>query len=143
MAIWTHRNNSPNFGYIGQLWKYLQVNINKLDKAILVGDFNSNAIWDDWDRWWNHTDVFRQLEEKGIRSLYHKYFGEQQGKETQPTFFLQRKLEKSYHIDYCLASQEFIKKFKKVSVGKFEDWKHLSDHVPLTVEFNIEKDNRS
>jgi hypothetical protein len=31
LAVWTHRNNSPNFGYIGQLWKYLQVNKDKLN----------------------------------------------------------------------------------------------------------------
>ena len=24
IAVWAHQNNSPNFGYIGQIWKYIQ-----------------------------------------------------------------------------------------------------------------------
>jgi exonuclease III len=41
LAVWTHQNNSPNFGYIGQLWKYLQTNKNQLKNSIIIGDLNA------------------------------------------------------------------------------------------------------
>lgn len=107
LGVWTHRNNSPNFGYIGQFWKYLQVNKGKLVNVIIPGDFNSNTIWYEWDRWWNHSDIVSELKVIGIESFYHKYTGEQQGKETNPTLFFQRKLERPYHIDYIFGSEKF------------------------------------
>lgn len=133
LGVWTHQNNSPNFGYIGQLWKYIKVNKSNFKKIIIVGDLNSNTIWDEWDRWWNHSDVIKELEEMNITSLYHKYFNELQGKETKPTFFLQRNLSKPYHIDYCFSSNEFTLNLKKVEVPKFDNWHHLSDHVPIII----------
>jgi endonuclease/exonuclease/phosphatase family metal-dependent hydrolase len=75
----------------------------------------------------------RELQEIGIESLYHSYRKEQQGKETQPTFFLHRNREKSYHIDYCFASMNFIDLLKEVTVCNYEDWKHLSDHSPMAI----------
>lgn len=133
LGIWTHQNKSPNFGYIGQFWKYLQVNKSNFKKIIIAGDLNSNAIWDQWDRWWNHSDVVKELEEITITSLYHKYFKELQGKETKPTFFLQRNISKSYHIDYCFSSKEFETSLKHVEVPEFTNWFHLSDHVPMII----------
>lgn len=133
LGIWTHQNKSPNFGYIGQLWKYLQVNKSNFKKILIAGDLNSNAIWDQWDRWWNHSDVIKELEEINITSLYHKYFKEIQGKETKPTFFLQRNISKSYHIDYCFASRGFAKNLKNIEVPEFTNWLHLSDHVPVII----------
>jgi len=136
LAIWTHKNNSPNFGYIGQFWKYLQVNKSNFNDIIIAGDFNSNAIWDTWDRWWNHSDVVKELSEIGIQSLYHNFTNEKQGKEKQPTFYLHRNIEKPYHIDYCFASNIFTQKLKNIEIGEFKDWKHLSDHNPVIVTFN-------
>lgn len=135
LAVWTHQNNSPNFGYIGQLWKYLQINKSKLNESIIIGDFNSNSIWDEWDRWWNHSDVVKELKELGIVSLYHKFYNENHGKETQPTFYLHRNIKKPYHIDYCFASKKFVNKMKDVTVGKYEKWQDLSDHSPMIFMF--------
>jgi endonuclease/exonuclease/phosphatase family metal-dependent hydrolase len=76
------------------------------------------------------------LEKAGIVSLYHTYFREDQGSETQPTFYLYRNQEKNYHIDYCFAPNHWLHKLKAVSVGPYADWRHLSDHSPLFIEFD-------
>jgi exonuclease III len=133
LAVWTHQNNSPNFGYIGQFWKYLQINKEKFKNTIIIGDFNSNTVWDEWDRWWNHSDVVKELQEIGLESLYHKFNNELQGKESQPTFYLHRKMTKPYHIDYCFAPIKISEKLKDFKIGKYDDWKHLSDHLPIII----------
>lgn len=135
LAVWTHRNNSPNFGYIGQFWKYLQINKDKLKNTLIAGDFNSNTKWDEWDRWWNHSDVVNELQEIGIESLYHKYTGEKQGAETKPTLYFQRKLEKAYHIDYFFGTQRFSNGLKRIVIGEAEKWLRTSDHMPILCEF--------
>ncbi len=135
VGVWTHQNNSPNFGYIGQFWKYIQVNKHNFGKVIVAGDFNSNTIWDQWDRWWNHSDVVKELQELGISSLYHKFFNEEQGNESKPTFLLNRKLLKPYHIDYVFGSREFESSSTNLEIGNTEQWLKLSDHLPIICEF--------
>lgn len=133
LAVWTHKNNSPNFGYIGQFWKYLKTNEHLFDKIIIAGDFNSNTIWDQWDRWWNHTDVVNELKTKGVESLYHLQTKEEQGQETRPSFFLQRNRSKPYHIDYIFGSKYF-QKFQQITIGNYERWIEISDHLPMIYE---------
>lgn len=139
LAVWTHRNNSPNFGYIGQFWKYLQVNKDKLHGTLIAGDFNSNTIWDEWDRWWNHSDVVNELKEIGIDSIYHRLTGEQQGKESNPTLFFQRKRTRPYHIDYIFGSEKFIDRTLKFEIGQADKWLNLSDHMPIFYEIDTSK----
>ncbi|MEM6473998.1 MAG: endonuclease/exonuclease/phosphatase family protein [Planctomycetota bacterium] len=136
LGVWTKHAHSPNFRYIGQLWKYLQLHKEKMatDEFLLCGDLNSNKCWDEWDRSWNHTDVVRELEEIGIRSIYHDEFDEPQGSETRPTLFHQRNRSKPYHVDYMFASTGLYTECS-MSVGDVEDWLELSDHMPLTLEF--------
>ena len=96
------------------------------------GDLNSNVQWDEWDRWWNHSDVVRELEEINIHSLYHHIMGEGQGKESMPTLFMHRKVEKLYHIDYVFISKKLIGKNKNnIEVGDPELWLKYSDHMPI------------
>ena len=135
LAVWAHHNNSPNFGYIGQMWKYLQINLQYFDKILIAGDLNSNVIWDQWDRWWNHSDVLNDLATKNIKSLYHLSNKVNQGKEKEPTLYLQRKLEKPYHIDYIFGSKYFQQKVEAVNIGKSKNWLAISDHMPLTGKF--------
>lgn len=137
LATWTKQANSPNFGYIGQLWKFLQAHKSFLanPRAMLIGDLNSNTIWDEWDRWWNHSDVVRELSELGLESCYHRHFSETQGKETQPTFFLHRNPLKPYHIDYGFTGPQWA--VQQVEVGAAADWLAESDHLPVV--FDLER----
>ena len=105
-----------------------------MQKTLIVGDFNSNKIWDKWDRWWNHTDVVRELEELGIRSLYHEYFNEEQGEEKTPTFYLQKNSLKPYHIDYVFADKKLFESAKKFEIGEKNKWLEWSDHMPILIE---------
>ena len=134
IGLWNHHANSPTFGYIGQFWKYLQINKSLMSKALIIGDFNSNKIWDKWDRWWNHSDVVRELEEIEIRSLYHEFFNEEQGKEQCPTFYLQKNILKPFHIDYAFADKKTIDKIKNFEIGQKTEWLQWSDHMPILIE---------
>jgi len=49
--------------------------------------------------------------------------------------YLLKKKEKPYHIDYIFASNSFINNLKSCSVGKYNDWIKLSDHMPILSSF--------
>ena len=137
LAVWTKHAQSPTFEYIGQLWKYLKLHKHRLvlERFVIGGDWNSNARWDLWDRWWNHGDVVRELEELGARSVYHTHFGEIQGQESRPTLYHRHDVMRPYHVDHAFASSS-LKTVGLVGVGKRDDWLEWSDHMPLT--FSIE-----
>ena len=138
-AIWAMDNkDNRDARYIGQIWLAINYYINLLDSTIiLIGDFNSNKIWDYKDRVGNHSDVVKRLEDKNIFSIYHRYFDAKQGKEKHPTFFLQRNQQKPYHIDYCFASEDIVDKVNDVEVGTYENWIKHSDHAPLVINFGL------
>lgn len=138
IAVWTKQANSPNFRYIGQFWKYLQIYKYEIAKepTVICGDFNSNVRWDEWDRWWNHSDVVRELEEIKVKSLYHWRYGEIQGAEKIPTLFFQRKHDRPYHIDYAFASESIFSMSDTIEIGSPYRWLEYSDHMPLSFTMN-------
>jgi len=83
----------------------------------------------------NHSAVVNRLADKHIFSCYHKKFNQEQGKEKDPTFFLQRNSTKPYHIDYCFVSADLFSRLQHVEIGTYDKWITKSDHVPVIVEF--------
>lgn len=138
-AIWAMSNNENyKARYIGQVWLAINYYAELLGGAtILVGDFNSNKIWDYKARVGDHSDVVEKLANNNIHSIYHRHFEIEQGQEKHPTFFLQRNINKPYHIDYCFASSDILDKVQNVEIGTYDDWSTYSDHAPLTIDFDL------
>ena len=136
-AIWANNPNDPDGQYITQVWKAIQhyKSSIKNKRTILIGDFNSNTIWDKPRREGNHSTVVAQLGKKGISSVYHSYFKQRQGEEQHPTLYMYRHKDKPYHIDYCFASEDIAGKLESVEVGDYDSWIRYSDHVPVIVTF--------
>jgi exonuclease III len=138
-AVWANNPQDKDGPYVTQVWKAIHYYDALLsnNKTILIGDFNSNTIWDRPRREGNHSALVQKLEEKKIFSVYHTFHGQIQGKEAHPTLFMYRHEDKPYHIDYCFASEDFISKLVNVEVGGYSDWTKYSDHKPLSVTFDM------
>lgn len=118
--------------YIQEYYTYQAEHIDRFnDKTVIMGDFNSNSIWDSRYKGSNHSIVIKQLEEIGLVSAYHYFFNEAQGEETQSTFYLYRHPERGYHIDHCFAAKERIKDYRILSD---KSWMKYSDHIPVMLE---------
>ena len=139
-AIWANNVNDLEGQYIEQVWKAVNYYDELITEGqtILTGDFNSNKIWDKTHRAGNHSSVVEKLAEKGIISIYHRFFEQEQGKEFHPTFFLQRNINKPYHIDYCFATTETYEKVENYEIGTYDNWIKHSDHLPVIIDFELD-----
>jgi exodeoxyribonuclease-3 len=137
-AIWANNPTDRDGQYIEQVWKAIHYYDSLLTdtKTILIGDFNSNTIWDRKHRKSNHSVVVQLLEEKGIFSTYHLHHKQAQGLEEHPTLYMYRHKDKPYHIDYCFVSKDLLGKVRSVEIGDFDEWTKYSDHVPVVVTFD-------
>jgi len=137
-AIWANNPTDRDGQYIEQVWKAIHYYDSLLTdtKTILIGDFNSNKIWDRKHRKSNHSVVVQLLEEKGIFSTYHLHHKQTQGLEEHPTLYMYRHKDKPYHIDYCFVSRDLLGKVRSVEIGGFDEWTKYSDHVPVVVTFD-------
>lgn len=137
-AIWANNPTDPDGQYVEQVWKaihhYKRYISNK--QTILIGDFNSNTIWDRKRRAGNHSNVVKRLEEKGIYSCYHLHHKQMQGKEQHPTYYLYRHQDKPYHLDYCFVSADLSERIKSVQIGEYDYWSPYSDHMPVIITFD-------
>ena len=126
LAVWAGKP------YIGEYYIYQSINISRYSSnMIIIGDFNSNAIWDKDNPQRTHSDVVQELQKLGLESIYHVVSNEKQGFETQNTFYLYRHTDKGYHIDHCFANPKIVHSYR---IEKDTEWLKFSDHLPIVVE---------
>lgn len=136
LAVWTQNTKSPYSSYIVQLHRAINYYKDLFDtKTLILGDWNSNIIWDSYKKEANHSDVVNLLNKIGIESIYHKFNKIEQGKEIDNTLYMFRKENKPYHIDYIFAGQYWLKKVNNINIGNYKDWIAYSDHMPLIADF--------
>jgi endonuclease/exonuclease/phosphatase family metal-dependent hydrolase len=138
VAVWTKGGNSIR-EFVRQSLEYIELHKEKLAQpgTVLCGDFNSNSKWDHLRRKGNHSHVVSELRKLGIHSMYHELTKERQGEERTPTFYLNRKVDKPYHLDYVFASSDLICGAPSaLKVGTPDLWLEHSDHMPIIVELD-------
>lgn len=138
-AIWACNPRQSNYKYIEQVYQamlfYSQYLTHK--NIVIIGDFNSNTIWDkEHQKYGSHSMLVNFLQRKNIKSCYHSYFNETQGKESIPTLYMYRHIDKPYHVDYCFLSGNLFKKTKSFKVGKTNIYLQHSDHMPMSLELD-------
>lgn len=117
--------------YIEEYCIYQSIHIDKYNSdTVIIGDFNSNAIWDKDHGKRNHSFAVAQLADIGLQSAYHHTNNEKHGEESNNTFYLYGHKDKNYHIDYCFLNPKRLKSF---SILSQEQWLDYSDHLPIQV----------
>ncbi len=137
LAVWAMGHKEKARSYVGQVYHAVHHYADFLcERATLVlGDFNSNAIWDRERKVSNHSALVAALADANLVSVYHEYFDEAPGHERQATYFHHRSPHQGYHLDYCFVPKPWLSRLQTVTVGSWDSWCGYSDHVPLAVEF--------
>jgi endonuclease/exonuclease/phosphatase family metal-dependent hydrolase len=138
LAVWAMGHRQKARSYVGQVYAAVHhyADFIRERPTVILGDLNSNAIWDAERKVSNHSAVVRDLAAAGLVSVYHESTGEAHGREEQQTFFLHRAAHKGYHLDYCFVPRIWWPNLANVYVGPFDPWCSHSDHMPLAVEFH-------
>jgi exodeoxyribonuclease-3 len=139
-AVWSKKNK--RYPYIQAVVKAVEMyrEVFAGSPCVLMGDFNSNIIWDDeHPTELNHSALIRNMDSLGLASAYHGFFQEIPGSETLPTYYHLWNMGAPFHIDYCFMPSAWAKRLGQVEVGCYEEWKGLSDHRPMLVDVAMEE----
>jgi endonuclease/exonuclease/phosphatase family metal-dependent hydrolase len=131
VALWAHVRDKD--------LKYVRVTHEVVDRhadfltsgpSLLIGDFNSNTIWDREHPGRNHSLLVDKLHELGLRSVHHQSEGISHGAESTKTYYHTKKLHFGHHIDYAFIRGASA----SLEIGRHEDWLPYSDHMPLILD---------
>lgn len=139
-AVWSQKGVKRYSSYIGQIYLALEKYASLLkEPCIIVGDWNSNKVFDHIKRVKTHSEVVEFLEGYGIKSAYHYFFKEKQGEESKATHYFRKEKARPFHIDCLFATEIFLNELESIEIGSYEEWIEFSDHMPISAEFNDKK----
>jgi endonuclease/exonuclease/phosphatase family metal-dependent hydrolase len=102
--------------------------------VVVMGDFNVSPRVKGQEQ--TGPAFFRRMhDESGLVSAYHFRHDVQPGCETHPTFYMNGRRDRSFHIDYCFVPDGWVRRIADVHVGTYDAWRD-SDHRPLTVDLD-------
>jgi hypothetical protein len=81
--------------------------------------------------------VVTKLAENNIQSIYLRHLEIGQGKEKNPTFFLQGNRNMPDHTYYCFASADIPYKVQNAEIGAYENWMAHGNHLRLTIDLDF------
>lgn len=126
VGVWTQER-----GYIEEFYVWYRVHQQQITKDFVIfGDFNSNQSFDKKHDDRSHSVVVDMLQKDELVSAYHTVTGEEQGKESVPTYYMYRHLDKMFHIDHCFLQPDKIVSYEVLDTS----WLEWSDHVPVVLE---------
>ena len=134
LGVWTNPDmeGSKVIYYPKEITKYYEAHKDSgffNEEMIICGDFNCDVRLVNKAHGKNVYEVIEKLSEKGLVDTYHYLTGEQQGKESTPTFYWLRKLNSPFHLDHVFSAPD---KVKDLQIGSADEWLELSDHMPIT-----------
>lgn len=100
---------------------------------VVAGDFNTGGAWIEDQPSLDHRLVVAALEELGLRSAFHAFNRVEPGQDELPTHWHSR--GGKHHIDYIFAPASWS--ITEVSIGDEARWKPLSDHAPVTAQYEL------
>lgn len=132
IALWAHQL-TRELRYVRVTHEIVDRHAGFLSKgrALLMGDFNSNTVWDKVHPGQSHSMLVEKLSGFGLSSVYHGQEGEDHGSELTKTYFHTRNQRFGHHIDYAFLSDNTPAHLR---IGDPADWLAHSDHMPMILD---------
>ena len=136
VAVWTFKTDVAATSY-RQAHEGIQRWSDWIRQAptVILGDFNIAANFEGGKAW---RDLLNLMTPLGLVSAYHSFHRESPGEESRPTYFHRGSDSSTWHIDYCFVPSAWASRITDVHVGRHEQWRDVSDHVPLIVDLDLD-----
>jgi len=122
--------------YVEEMMDFLAINESLVTKdLVIIGDTNSDARLNyplPKDK--NHDAMVAWLQQRGLVDAYNHLTGEDEGKETVPTFYHWRHVDLPFHLDRAFVSPQRLKSFMVIPQRAHSTWLKVSDHMPIVLE---------